>query len=456
MALEPINLVNAQEPDRAEVQRRVIAAVQGDPERFLMAYAAHKDSHGGRYVCADLMKDVIPEYAASKEARGRYNAVVHNAAAVLAAEQYRRVIADDSDPARTEAVFVTGMPGAGKTSSVQRAAMKAGNRLSDDICVIYEGQLVDVASSVVKVGQAIDAGLNPTIVAVLPRPEQALEFSFKRFEEYGRGAGIGVMTRIQEGTPDGLNALFERFGDKVSIEVHDVRDRDRPEMHKGHAGIDVWKKELSNGSVRERLTAEFERRRSAGLVSLDAARQFQGEPPYQERFAVHRRDAGRQPRNVSGRSDPPGDSDTPLLNAARGSTLAGFAAAVPPGRSVPDGAEQIVVANGSRLHEKRYDGEWVVQKADPQGMLPRGVYRLDTATPAKADDGATYAGSILHVSPKGVYQLHGNGVARHDPASFERVPAIGAAPTIRYANGRASIGSLGPDFPEPRSQGKSR
>jgi len=453
--LEPIRLLDVTEPDRANVQRRVVEAVQADPERFLAAYAAHKDSHGGRYVCADLMKDVIPEYAASKETRGRYNAVVHNAAAVLAAEQYRRVISDDSDPARTEAVFVTGMPGAGKTSTVQNAAMKAGDRLSPDIRVLYEGQLVDAASSAVKVGQALDAGLSLTIVAVLPRAEQALEFSFKRFEEYGRGAGVGVMARIQEGTPDGLNGLLERFGDKVSIEVHDVRDRNKPVMYKGQAGIDVWKEELSHGSVRERLTNEFERRRSAGLVSDDAQRQFQGEPPYPDRFAVHSRDAGRGSGNVSGRSEPEGNGSPSLLSLGRGSTLAGLAAAVPAGRSIPDGAEQVVVMNGSRLHERRYEGKWEVQKSDPQGMLPKGVFRLDTAAPAKTDNGATYAGSILHVSAKGVYQVHGNGVARHDPTAFQQVPKVGDSPKIEYANGRATV--AGRDIPPPsQTKGRSR
>lgn len=184
MALEPIRPIAAQEPDREDVQRRVIDAVQSDPERFLAAYAAHKDSFGGRYVCGDLMKDVIPEYAASKATRGRYNAVVHNAAAVLAAEQYRRVIADDSEPGRDIALVVTGMPGAGKTSTVQATAMAAGSQLAPDVRVIYEGQIVDPAASIAKVEQALDAGCRVSIAAVLPRAEQALEFSFNRFEEF--------------------------------------------------------------------------------------------------------------------------------------------------------------------------------------------------------------------------------------------------------------------------------
>lgn len=453
MALEQIRRIDVQEPDRADVQRRVIDAVQADPERFLAAYAAHKDSFGGRYVCADLMKDVIPEYAASKETRGRYNGVVHNAAAVLAAEQYRRVIADDSDPTRDRALFVTGMPGAGKTSTVQATALQAGGKLGDDVRVVYEGQLIDPASSIVKVGQALDAGCVVSIAAALPRAEQALEFSFNRFAEYGRGAGVGVMARIQENTPDGLSALLERFGDKVTVGVYDVRDRDNPARHEGPAGIKVWKEELSNGSVRDRLNAEFERRRAAGLVSAECGRQFQGQPPYPDLFQVRGRDAERGSRSEPEPDAARRDSRQNLLSrelfeAGRGSTVGGLLAAVPAGRAaIPDGAEQVVVMNGSRLHETRHGGEWVVQKTDPQGMLPRGVFRLDTASSVKPDDGSTYVGSILHVSAKGVYQVHGNGVARHDPSRFERVPPVGASPKISYANGRATIEGRGPDLP---------
>lgn len=81
-------------------------------------------------------------------------------------------------------------------------------------------------------------------------------------------------------------------------------------------------------------------------------------------------------------------------------------------------------------------------------MLPRGVFRLDTATPAKPVDGAAYDGSILHVSAKGVYQAQGNGVARHDPARFRQLPAIGEVAKITYAMGQATLANRGPDLPK--------
>lgn len=214
----------------------------------------------------------------------------------------------------------------------------------------------------------------------------------------------------------------------------------------------------------ERQMATLDRELQNGRPSDDLGRQFQGQTPNPDLLQVRGRDAerGSQPEpepdparrdssqnllslGEGGRSTVQGRA---LFEAARGSTVAGLAAAVPAGRgAIPDGAEQVVVMNGSRLLESRQDGGWVVQKTDPQGMLPRGVFRLDTATAAKPVDGATYDGSILHVSKKGVYQAQGTGVARHDPARFRQLPTIGEVAKISYAMGQATLANRGPDLP---------
>ena len=118
LTLEEIRETNPIEPDRAEVEKRAVSATRSDPEKLLHEYRSFPDSANGRYVSADLMKEVFPDYAASRERRGRYNNIVHNSAAVLASAQFREAIQDKSDPSRTEALFITGTPGAGKTSAV--------------------------------------------------------------------------------------------------------------------------------------------------------------------------------------------------------------------------------------------------------------------------------------------------------------------------------------------------
>ena len=189
--------------------------------------------------------------------------------------------------------------------------------------------------------------------------------------------------------------------------------------------------------------------------ALEDTHKALGQEPRSEILDVRGRDAGHRSEPQSQRDTTQGSRVQNLLSLGRGSTLAELAEKVPAGRSIPDGAEQVVVMNGSRLHERRYDGKWEVQKSDPQGMLPKGVFRLDTAAPAKTDNGATYAGSILHVSAKGVYQVHGNGVARHDRTAFQQVPKVGDSPKIEYANGRATV--TGHNIQPPaQSPGRSR
>src|SRR5450631_4526968 len=121
MLLEPIVRRSFSQADHADVQERIAQAVERDPEQFLARYVSDPRSFSGRYVNSDLMKETFDDYCQSRETRNRYNAPVHNAAAVLASEQYRRAISDISDPIRDTAIFLTGIPGAGKTTYLLRA-----------------------------------------------------------------------------------------------------------------------------------------------------------------------------------------------------------------------------------------------------------------------------------------------------------------------------------------------
>lgn len=267
--LEPIRRVNPAEPDRVAVEHRVTSAVERNPEAFLRAYQQHPDSDQGRYVSADLMKEMFADYAASREARGRYNGIVHNSAAVLASAQFREAIADNRDPNRTEALFVTGCPGAGKTSAVLANGIPANARL------VYEGQLTD-KSSHDKIAAALDAGLNVKITAVLPTVENALENTRHRFENVGRGASLAVMAKIQDETPNGLAAIKERFGDRVVIEIVDVRDRANARSHDLTEGAKLWMKEIEHGQSAERLRAHLAVMRSDGRTTPNFERQAEG------------------------------------------------------------------------------------------------------------------------------------------------------------------------------------
>ena len=108
--VEPIIRRVFLQTDRAAVQEEIAQLVERDPEAFLAQYVADPRSFQGRYVNSDLMKETFAVYAESPEARNYYNVAVHNAAAVLASEQFRRAVRNDSDLVRDTAIFSPAYP----------------------------------------------------------------------------------------------------------------------------------------------------------------------------------------------------------------------------------------------------------------------------------------------------------------------------------------------------------
>jgi antirestriction protein ArdC/phage/plasmid primase-like uncharacterized protein len=263
--------------DREQVQQEVIKAVLNNPHAFLEAYRQDPRSFGGRYVASDLMKETFDVYRASPENRSRYNLPVHNSAAALADRQFRAMLAMD-EPDRQEVVFVTGIPGAGKTTTVLNSTgIRAQQRM------IYEGQLSNVEQALEKIGLVLDAGLKPVIRVVHVRPEVALENTLERLEKFGRGVSIGTMAQIQGGLPDSLEQIRDRFGERVQLEVYDRTGRysEDPRLLTGWEHVNVLRSEGNSDEIRSKLAAELERLKP-GLTD-EAWRHASGQAPLSDR-----------------------------------------------------------------------------------------------------------------------------------------------------------------------------
>jgi len=274
MTLETIQRRLFSDPDRAAVQESVARAVEKDPDRFIDRYLSMEQSLGGRYVSADLFKETFEEYRASKDSRNRYNAPVHNSAAVLASEYLRRLINAPGQQERDRVILLTGIPGAGKTSSVL-----TGGKLPPKLRAVYEGQLSNSGTAVAKVLQVLEAGLNPVIVAVHVKPEQALKNTLQRFEELGRGASIGVMAAIQGGLPESLQTVRDRFGGKVALRIVDRTIFREPKEYRGWQHLPLLSSEGSYEHIKQRLHQALEHQRSTGGIDEDAYRQAFGDAP---------------------------------------------------------------------------------------------------------------------------------------------------------------------------------
>ena len=260
VVLEPIRRTHYDDPDTAKVQEDVIRAVLAKPQHFIDKYIQDDRAFAGRYVAADLFKEVFDQYSESKESRNLMNRAVHNSAAVLSAALFRQVLADKSHPERDTVVFLTGIPGAGKTSTVV-----AAGELDPRHKMIFEGQMSDPVSSIAKIQMVLDAGLKPSILVVHALPENALDNTLKRYGELGRGAGVEVMAKIQGGLPVGLKAVHEQFGEKVVLQVADVRDRANVQVNSGWKNLNLLKSEGNYEQIKQRLVDALDKKRRAGL-----------------------------------------------------------------------------------------------------------------------------------------------------------------------------------------------
>jgi hypothetical protein len=270
--IEPIVRRKFLQADRATVQEEVSRAVEADPQRFLAAYRLDARSFQGRYVNSDLMKEMFAEYTASNEHRNRYNLPVHNAAAVLAATQFRAAIADDSVRGRTNALFLTGVPGAGKTTAV----LANRNQFPPDARIIYEGQLADPLHAIPKFEAALAKGLNIEIMAIHVTSEQALANTILRFEREGRGATIEALARIQGNLPSGLRQIQAQFGGEVRFTVVDKRGTIVSEQA-GWQALPLLESEGNYEHIKRKLTELLEARYGAKLITRAAYDQAAGQ-----------------------------------------------------------------------------------------------------------------------------------------------------------------------------------
>jgi hypothetical protein len=294
--MEPIKRQQFRDPDRMAVQDAVIEAVQADPEVFIERYGNLRQAYGGRYINSDLFKETFEPYRQSRESRNRYNVPVHNAAAVLASEQLRRVLQLAPDLGRDKVVLLTGLPGAGKTFSVLEQ-----DRFPADVHAVYEGQLSNPVTALDKVQAVLDAGFKPTILVVHPLPERALDNTLNRFAEQGRGASIHVLAKIMGELPSGLEAVHAWFGDQVRLEVMDRRDDYvNPVKLEGWQQLSILRSEGDYEYIRERLERHLEVRRDG--ISEAAWRQAAGLAPagigqgQPDRMVIREREALAQSR----------------------------------------------------------------------------------------------------------------------------------------------------------------
>ena len=319
--MDKIFIKEFSDPVRAKVQDEIISEVQANPDKFINQYVNDERSFNGRYVASDLFKEMFEPFAASKESRNYFNAVVHNAAAVLSSEQFNRVLKDKTHPERDTVVFLTGIPGAGKTSSVLVKDKEGGLvDLPKDFKMVFEGKLDDPKTSIPKIQSVLDAGLKPVILAVHRQPEVALENTFKRFNEEGRGASVETMASIQGKTPDGLEYLNKHFGDAVQLVVRDLRES-KPKQLNGWEHLHILRSEGNYENIKQKLNDRVESAFKNKNISENCYLQAIGKAPKPISKELAGHDGQTHRKNEQRRELPPVGSKIVVLSDEKKSQL---------------------------------------------------------------------------------------------------------------------------------------
>ena len=265
------------DPASKEVQDRVIALAQNDPQALIKTYTQLSTTFDGRYIASDMMKEVFDDFNQSPAHRNQFNNAVHNTAATLSALHFEQMLNEPNTNGRDTVVFLTGCPGAGKTSSVMN-----NNGLEETIKAVFEGQLANAHISnapIEKIQQALDNNLKVKIIAVNPLPEQALENTFTRYKDPndGRGAPISTMARIQGNTYDGLKAIYDKFGDRVELNILDKPTGNKTTIkYMGWQHLDVLKSQGTEADIMKRLETHLIKFYTEGKIDYECFKQSAG------------------------------------------------------------------------------------------------------------------------------------------------------------------------------------
>lgn len=216
-------------------------------DEHIKKYINLPTSFNGRYINSDLFKETFDEYTKSFEARIIYSPVVHCSAACLANEFFKIKI---QDPKMQKCIIVTGIPGAGKSFTIQSLFKEKD---LDKDTIVYEGSIIDLPTIKEKLSLLIKNDKEIYILVLHPTLELSLKNTIRRFEDSGRGASTSILARIRSDIYKSLIDLHKIYKDRINLIIHEKKDNfNDPTEYYGFENIAILKDKPYN-DVKEYL-----------------------------------------------------------------------------------------------------------------------------------------------------------------------------------------------------------
>lgn len=199
------------DPTRSQLERK-FAEVLASPKAESM-YAALEESAGGKKIDVDLVRTLLPEFAA-----GREGAMVHTQTTHFPASEFADRLFDKklSEPGDGVAVLTMAGPGSGKTNVSKTAESGAYGKVD----VVLDGTGKNLEKMRRNIKKSIDSGRQVVIPFVYTEAMEAARRSIGRFKKHGRPVPPKVMAEAHVKALNNFLTLAEEFKDDSNVQFY--------------------------------------------------------------------------------------------------------------------------------------------------------------------------------------------------------------------------------------------
>jgi hypothetical protein len=247
--------------------------IQGDLEGTIAAYKAIPETLGGKIINSDIIRELSPEYNASKETKALHASAVHEPASALANELFKRALKEPSATGMDLVTFTAGGSGTGKSGTIE--GTNAAKTITDASDIVYDVNMATLKGAQNKIDMALDAGKRVAIIYVGRDPIETMRGVIEYAHNKGRTVPLEVMekTHAEAGKViDELQRIYAQ-NDKVGFTfIDNTEGLARP------AGPEVTSR-FDHANLGVRLRAVVDAEYQAGRINDAAYEGFTGDAP---------------------------------------------------------------------------------------------------------------------------------------------------------------------------------
>jgi hypothetical protein len=205
---DPLRVLN-QSPT-SDLEKARIETFFKDP-KLKEAYRKIPETMNGKRLDSDIGRELLPEYAASREGRMIYAELTDHAVGMMMKEMYEEKL---KEPPKGRVWLMGGGPGSGKSEFFRHLGYNLKNAE-----VIYDSVSSSVEITKQRIEQALESGRPVKFNFVYAPFEQAMTWAAERFARDGRPVDAEWATKAHINAIETAIAIAEEYGSHPDVEI---------------------------------------------------------------------------------------------------------------------------------------------------------------------------------------------------------------------------------------------